>query len=158
MKPILLLLLSTLYLTGCDAWTAQVDDPTETPEILNAVVDNNEQSEQTEQQPATVENVAESEPEIVDSLIEGNVTLLNNTGINGNINIQVRGTEISTFMSASKDFSLAIPISDVEREIALDFTGDTIVRKSVLVIVPADSQRVLSDAYPYSGYCTCRCV
>jgi len=76
------------------------------------------------------------EPEVLSSQIAGNVTLLSSGLPVGDVNVNVTGTEVTSLIDANGDYSLELPVSDVERRIMLDITGDEIISHRVEAAVP----------------------
>jgi len=85
-------------------------------------------------------------PTVTESRITGTITMLNNNGVDGVVNIKVRGTDISSTRQANGQFSIEMPASDSERTVVLEITGDTIVKKSVSVKLPAYAEQINTEA------------
>lgn len=140
MKPILLVLLSTLYLSACDGGSSSGAPPANTPAASTPPTDSGGDNQP---EPA---NTGDSEPSIVNSLIKGNITVLNDSLPTGEIMVQLRGTNVTAARDSNGDFVLEIPPSDTDRPFAIDIVGDAIVKKSVSVEVPAQAELVVIDA------------
>ncbi|MDB4222322.1 hypothetical protein N9850_01000 [Granulosicoccus sp.] len=134
----LLILLSVLYLSGCDSSTPVVGNEQIIAGAANPTIDTNGNS--------STNPSDNTELEIPESLIEGNITLVNDSLPTGDILVQVRGTQIRTNRQFIGDYSLKIPSSDTERTMVLDITGENIVNHGVTVQVPAHAQLVVMDA------------
>lgn len=74
-------------------------------------------------------------------IITGDISLQSNSSTVGDISVRVRDTEIQALRQVDGRFYMAVPDSDLDSEIVLDFTGENVVEKSVSLTIPADSPR-----------------
>ena len=110
-----MILFSVLYISGCDS---------PTPDIGNAQIIAGAANPTTDTTGNSSANPSDNtEFAIPESLIEGNITLVNDSLPTGDIFVQVRGTQVRSSRQSIGDYSLKIPTSDTERTLVLDITG-----------------------------------
>ncbi|MFT6304130.1 MAG: hypothetical protein ACJAZF_002165 [Granulosicoccus sp.] len=86
------------------------------------------------------------EPASLMSLIEGEITLYNDSVTTSDVNISVRNTNVSAVMQANGKFALELPQADTEQTVILDISGANVIPDSVAVPVPANTVRVKVSA------------
>lgn len=74
-------------------------------------------------------------------IITGDISLLNDELPIGDINVRVRDTEAQAVRQTDGKFYLAVPASDIDSEVILDFTGENIVEKNIPLKIPAESRQ-----------------
>jgi hypothetical protein len=74
-------------------------------------------------------------------LITGEISLLSDDIPVGEILVQVRDTDIRALRQVDGKFYIAVPDSEIDSDVVLDFTGESIVEKNMSLTIPADSPR-----------------
>lgn len=71
--------------------------------------------------------------------------MLNDAFPVGDVTVRVRNTEISSVSEPNGDFTLDLPVSDIERTVVLDIIGDAVVEKGIEITVPAEAELIIVD-------------
>jgi hypothetical protein len=137
-----LLLLSAVFLSACDgsggspglAGANPVAGPSAVGSGITTV------APMTEYGPETIERL------LLNSRIEGQLTVLNAGATPSVVNVAVRDTDISTTMLPNGRFSLEIPQSEIAHTIVLDVSGENIIPDGITVSIPPDAVRVMVSA------------
>jgi len=79
-------------------------------------------------------------------MLDGQITMFNDDNGSSVVNIAVRDSDLSAVMTANGEFDIALPISDLDRTITLDITGDNVIPESIVVNVPAEARSVAIEA------------
>ena len=80
------------------------------------------------------------------SSVNGVINLMNAENSTAELAISVRNADVSGTVQPSGEFTIELPISDTERTVTLDISGDDVIPKSVIAHIPANSEMIRVNA------------